>query len=358
MSCPLLDRLAPETRNLIYEYVLTFDAPLKHVHKMRPFVEKSARNTKSIDSIESNGSKAETISSEEPSAASKSSNRVDTSILSTSKLIYREAIAVFYKHNTIHIEASMCRRENAIPLYTTDLSLANHVTVESTLKAESEDGTLDGLGEIARFASAGFPLIFPKLKTVTVYVNTDAHPLPVSALFALTDKLSSTSGFAGVKFNGVGSSVAYTVLPPGNPKFNLIMQCKATVARWANGQAIANYAGDVMNMSLRVVHDYCKANNPPNTVDPVTRNLFNRSHDAIVPIGYPVIEPNSYEFWTVADEGLRHMQLEFQRQQQARAAPVEDASSDSDSDSDYSPPSEEEDDEDDGDDSEDEEPTS
>ena len=111
---------------------------------------------------------------------------------------------------------------------------------------------------------------------------------------------------------------------------------------------------------MRIVHDHCKANNPPGTVDPIARIFFTRMHDAIVPIDYPTIEPNSYEFWTVADECLRHMQLDFLRQQQARSAPIEDASSDSDSDSDYSPSEEDddEDDQDDGDDLEDNESAS
>jgi len=356
MSCPLLDQLAPETRNLIYAYALTFDAPLKHVHKMRPFVEKSAKNTGSIDSIESNESKAETASSEEPSTVSSSFNHVNISILTTSKLIYKEAIAMFYKHNTINIEASMCRLENVLALHTTDLSLATHVTVESVLKVDPQDGKFDGLGVITTFASVGFPLIFPKLKTVTVYVNTDAHPLSVSALLALTAKLKSTPGFAGVKFDGVGSAVAYPILPPDHPKFKLVLRCQTTVARWANGKIPDD--DDVMSMSTRVIYDYCKTHNPPGTVDPIARSFFNRAHDAIVPIDYPVIEPDSYEFWTVADEGLRHMQLDFQRQQQARRAPIEDASSDSDSDSDYSPSSEEEDDDDDEDASEDDESAS
>lgn len=36
----LLDKLAPEIRNVIYEYVLSFDTPLKHVTRMKPFVKK------------------------------------------------------------------------------------------------------------------------------------------------------------------------------------------------------------------------------------------------------------------------------------------------------------------------------
>lgn len=34
MSCPLLDKLASETRVMIYGYVLSFDHPLCHATKM------------------------------------------------------------------------------------------------------------------------------------------------------------------------------------------------------------------------------------------------------------------------------------------------------------------------------------
>ena len=94
---------------------------------------------------------------------------------------------------------------------------------------------------------------------------------------------------------------------------------------------------------MRFARDYWIAHNPPTTVEPVSQMFFNSSHDLIVPIDYPVIEPNSYEFWTVAEESLRQMQLSFQRHKLARSAPIKDASSDSDSDSDYAPSKEEED---------------
>ena len=355
MSCPLLDKLAPETRTLIYEYALAFDTPLKHVHKMRPFTEKLNKSSSTTES------KTEAVSSEGPHAANESYHRVNTSILTASKLIYTEAIPMLYKHNTINLDASMCRLENVSALHTTDLSLATQVTVESVLEIDLKDGSIDGLGEISRYAIGAFWSIFSKLKTVTVYVNTDAHPTPVSALFAIIARLKSAPGFSGVKFDGVGSAVASSICPSRNTKFCAIVQCRTTVARWANEKVISDDDDDVMAMSMRVIHDHCKANSPPGTVASIARSFFNRTHDIFVPIDYPTIEPNSYEFWTVADECLRHMQLDFLRQQQARSASIEDASSDSDSDSDYSPSEEEDDDEDnedDGDDSEDNESAS
>jgi hypothetical protein len=269
MSCDLLEKLAPETRTLIYEYVLTFNTPLKHVHKMRPFVEKSGQNT---ESAESNKSKTETSSSEEPSAANDSFNRVNTSLLTTCKLIYKEAIAVFYKLNKITFDTAICKPRNLLALYTSDLSLVTQVTVESVMKIDPANGRTDGLGEVATFSAEGFWLVFPKLKAVTVYVYTDAHPLAVSALFAITAKLSSTTGFEGVKFDGVGSAVAHPnwpTLPTQHTKFTLVVQCRKTVDRWANAREAYN-ADDVMSISMRLVHYIWKEDNAPGTIDPIT----------------------------------------------------------------------------------------
>lgn len=355
MSCDLLEKLAPETRTLIYKYVLTFNTPLKHVHKMRPFVEKSGQNT---ESAESNKCKTETSSSEEPPTANDSFNRVNASLLTTCKLVYKEAIAVFYKLNTIAFDTAICKLRNLLALHTSDLSLATQVTVESVMKIDPANGRTDGLGEVATFSAEGFWLVFPKLKAVTVYVYTDAHPLAVSALFAITAKVSSTPGFEGVKFDGVGSAIAYPnwpTLPTQHTKFTLVVQCRKTVDRWANARVAFN-ADDLTSISMRLVHDNWKEDNAPGSIDPIAHDFFTRTHDLIVPVDYPVIEHDSYEYWTVADEGLRQMQLAFQRQQvaqAAQAAPVEDASSDSDSDSDYVPSSDEEDDEEDENDEED-----
>ena len=39
MACPLLDKLPPELRAKIYEYVLYFDdVPLRHITQLQPFV--------------------------------------------------------------------------------------------------------------------------------------------------------------------------------------------------------------------------------------------------------------------------------------------------------------------------------
>lgn len=336
MSCPLLEKFAPETRSLIWEYVLTFDAPLRHIQQMRPFIEKFGQSTKPD---------TETSSSEEPSAVSDLSDRANTSILTTNKLVYNEAIPVFYKHNTIKVDAAICKPENTATLRATDLSLAAQVTAESELRTNATDGKIATLGDVAHFAVGEFATIFPKLKTVTIYLYTDALPTPVTALFAMAAAVRSTRRFGAVKFEGVGSVIAGPIQPPGRAKLSMVMQCKASVDRWANDEVVTD-KDSVLSMSMRFVHDHPREKRP-RTVDPIAQQFFDRLHDSIVPGDYGSIDTGGYEFWTVANEGLRQGQLRFQREQLARSAAVEDASSDSDSDSDYAPPSEEEDDEDD-----------
>ena len=49
MSCPLLEKLAPETRSIIYEYVLSFETPVKHATNLQPFLQKlTAKNNEGI----------------------------------------------------------------------------------------------------------------------------------------------------------------------------------------------------------------------------------------------------------------------------------------------------------------------
>jgi len=149
MSCPLLNKLAPETRVLIYEYVLSFGMPVKHATNLKPFLHKltgSKTNLKISDKhatrskaflekftesksdpeLESAGADDESAEAEKdnesdwesiegeddsdlqsteaelqssPSTEATSEPEplrlVNTSILAASKLIYKEAIAVF-----------------------------------------------------------------------------------------------------------------------------------------------------------------------------------------------------------------------------------------------------------------------
>lgn len=295
MSCALLKKLAPETRTMIYEYALTFETPLKHVHKMRPFIEKSGQNT---ESPESHNSKTETSSSEESPAANDSFNRVNTSILTASKLIYQEAIAVFYKYNTITIDNAICKPENVERIRRTELALARQVITVSDLKFDAQTGTVvGGLGSVAGFAMEHFSNIFPKLKAATLYVYTDTHPSLVKALFGLKTCLRTLPNAAPVKFEGVGTVVAF---PEHVPKCKVVLQCKTSVDRWANGK-ISSDSCYVSSMTMRWLHDSYERD-PNGAVDPIAEMFLNRLGSTVTGSGYPPIEKGDYEFWTVADE--------------------------------------------------------
>jgi len=99
MACPLLEKLATETRNLIYEYVLTFNTPLKHARKMQPFIEKL---------YQSSDSETDTESSAGSSHMEDTLQSVGTALLSTCRLIFKEAVVIFYENNTIYLDADHC----------------------------------------------------------------------------------------------------------------------------------------------------------------------------------------------------------------------------------------------------------
>jgi hypothetical protein len=99
MACPLLEKLAPETRNLIYEYVLTFDTPLKHARKLQPFINQLYHR---------DDSETETASGATSSHTWDSLQRVDTALLGTCRLIFKEAIVAFYENNTIYLDTEDC----------------------------------------------------------------------------------------------------------------------------------------------------------------------------------------------------------------------------------------------------------
>jgi hypothetical protein len=180
-SCPLLDKLAPETRTLIYEYILSFDTPVKHVTNLKkPFLgkltggktnmkisDKHATNSKAFleeftggksdpedesaeaedeiaeaegesaeaddqsdwksiegeddSDLESTGGEPESSPSTQATGEPEPLHLVNTSILTASKLIYNEAIAVFYKSNIISIDAQFLVYDALESPQTTDL---------------------------------------------------------------------------------------------------------------------------------------------------------------------------------------------------------------------------------------------
>ena len=129
MACPLLEKLAPETRNLIFEYVLTFNTPLKHAGKMQPFIEKL---------YQSSDSETDTESSAGSSHMEDTLQSVGTALLTICRLIFKEAVVIFYETNTLYHDADHCEVAKIFSPQATDLSLATKVTMKIT---EWDDNT-------------------------------------------------------------------------------------------------------------------------------------------------------------------------------------------------------------------------
>jgi len=290
MSCPLLQKLAPETRGLIYEYVLTFDKSLKHVKDLRPFLEKSDQST------ESNAKRA---SSEESTHENGAFTRIDVSILTTNKLIYTEAIAVLYKSNIINVNPTICKPENISTLRATDLALATQVVTKIGV---GPDPTTRRLQEVVNIAMKVLPAIFPKLTSTSVYLYTDAYSKPVTALFMFITATRGSTLFDTVAFESVGSVVASSTTNPG---LKFVFQRKATMERWEKDQAPANTG--LLSLTTKSLQRASEGL-PPGTVLPLAQKMFNDMQATVVPPGYVAIETGSLEFWTVIDEILRESQ--------------------------------------------------
>ena len=190
----LLDKLAPETRTIIYEYVLSFDIPMKHATKMQPFVKKLT-GVEPTSRSQSAKPELRTIT--------QSSRSVNTSILTVSKLIYVESIAVFYARNTIHFDAQMCTFESLTSPHATDLSLATHVIARIDDSTDSRVHMRVGKG--LEVSTLTIPAIFPNLRTCNVYVSSDTDRNTLSTLIAVYHTIRGSDMFAKIRFDGVGS---------------------------------------------------------------------------------------------------------------------------------------------------------
>jgi hypothetical protein len=287
MSCPL-DKLAPETRTVIYEYVLSFDTPLKHVTKMQPFVKKLT-GIEPKSGSGSTGSETETITDLQ---------RVNTSLLTASKLIYVEAIAVFYKHNTIHFDAQMCKFEDLDSPRATDLSLAKHVIVKIDDSVDPKASRR--IGSAAKMSGTTVPVIFPNMCTCSVYISVDTNPNPSTLLVSLCCSLLGDDMFSEVYFNGIGSLHA---VMRGSPCLKLVMQSKWTMDRWANLESISPGSLTLTNISAPSLYQASRANHQ-NIFGQHAKFVFNMFKTLLEEPELENVEPDGYEFWTSVDACL------------------------------------------------------
>jgi hypothetical protein len=289
MFCPLLEKLVPETRGLIYKYVLAFETPLKHVKDMRPLLEKSHQSTES---------RAELASSEEPTDKSDSLDHVDISILTTNKLIYTEAIVVLYESNIISVNPAICKPKDTSTLRATDLALATQVVTKINVGPDPITERPTGLQECVNVATNILPAIFPKLTSSSVYLYTDAYSKPVTALFMFVTAMRGSTTFETVEFDSVGSVVASST---ENPGLKFIGQCKATMERWGKAQAPSDTS--LLGLTTKKLQGLSEGLSP-GTVDTLSQRMYDDMQAAVVPPKCVAIETGSLEFWTVIDEIL------------------------------------------------------
>jgi hypothetical protein len=228
MSCTFLDKLAPETRSKIYEYALSFDTPLKHVTQLQPFIKKLTTVVWEA-SPSSIGFEVEAATSTTSDGTSSSLQRVNTSLLTASKLIYTEAVATFYKHNTIHIDAQeICNSGTIIWPRETDLSLATQIVSKLEPAATFED-LRRGLCVALTFAVLKIPAIFPNLRTASIHISPDSMPNPEARFFTTATMLRHTEACNPLVFDRVGS-LATSI--KSQPCITIVMQSRQAMDRW------------------------------------------------------------------------------------------------------------------------------
>ena len=287
MSC-LLDKLAPETRTIIYEYVLSFDTPLKHVTKMQPFVKK-------LTGVEPKSGSGSTGSMTESMTDLK---RVNTSILTASKLIYVEAVAVFYKHNTIHFDPQLGTFGSLVSPGATDLSLARNVVVKLD---EALDPEMDvRFGEAMDLSITTIPAIFPKLRTCSVYVDTDTEIMPLTSLIVMYYNLRRSDLCNDVRFDSVGSFHACFTSRPWS---KLIMQSRRTIDCWTKTAEIPAATLNFREVSASSLYKGSRADSQ-NIYGKAARDLFNLYKRLVKLPELEGVMQDGYEYWTSVEACL------------------------------------------------------
>lgn len=345
-SCPLLDKLAPETRNLIYEYVLSFETPVKHATNMQPFLQKlteeaadsletptkyltdlypilqrltpaknnseagktEAENESDLESTEGEGnSDLESTEAEPKSSPSTEAtgdpeplSLVNTSILTTSKLVYQEAIAVFYKSNIISIDAQFCDYEALRSPQATDLSLATQVVIRLGLSKSCENANDGNFGPVesnlVRFAILVAPSIFPNVHSSKTFIYVDTR-----TLFDMAAMMRTLPVFSEAWFDGVGS---VTACSSKSQDLKYVVQCRETMKSWAAPtDDVPPMVSHPLLVTARSLYQASRGG-PQGQHAHYAQSLFRAICSVSVPEGYGAIDYDSYEFWTVLDQGL------------------------------------------------------
>jgi hypothetical protein len=305
MYCPLLDKLAPETRALIYEYALSFDTPLKHVTKMQPFVEKLTGLDCETDPS-STGSEVDAATKSTSDGANESLQCINTSLLTASKLIYTEAIATFYKQNTIHIDAQqICNSGKIISPPATDLSLAKHVVSKmETISLENTDCATE-LGVALTLAVLHIPNICPTLRTSSVIFSVDSASDPEACLLAAAATLRATGICNAVVFDRVGSLIASF---DTHPCLRFAVQSRSQMERWdARALDIVLTPINLWKISARTLYQNSRGD-PQNPFTRSARTAYDVFCDCFSPEHCGTDDLDGFEYWSIVDACLASAQ--------------------------------------------------
>lgn len=305
MSCPFLDKLPPETRALIYEYALFSVNPLKHVTSLQPFVKKLTGVGITSDS-QSTTSEIEAAVTSESSDVDDSLQPVNTSLLTTSKLIYTEAIAVFYQNNLIYFDAQLLQAGKINFPLATDLYLATQIYTEIDLEwdhvAEGDQGFQKALAEVMAMASHGIPAIFPNLWVGAVYTYTDSV-----AHFTTTVRLLRRMHIGdALKFDGVGSATFVV------GSLMVMLQSRDAIERWKDSseptlQGPIDLSGLWDYISAGRLHRESRAD-PQNEFAQLAQMLVKAYNKRLALPSDEIPEHDGYEYWTIVDFCLSALQ--------------------------------------------------
>jgi hypothetical protein len=243
------------------------------------------------------GVKAKAAQGSEPSGVDGSLRRIDTSILTTCKLVYNEAISVFYTSNIILFEAQLCRRKDITHPRGTDLSLATRMVIKIDQPLFLTHIRPDDFWD---FALLMIPKLLPNLRTGTIYVPTDSAAHFIAELRILRGTLYRKA----ISFDAPGSMVA--TFFGGEPCVKLIMKSEHAMRRWKS--FTVNIPAGLVTMhnasaNLLFLNTRAGLTGPQNRYAGLARTAFDFTK-TLPELDLGSVEPDSWEFWTVVDAGL------------------------------------------------------
>jgi hypothetical protein len=192
----LTQKLAPELRLQIYEHVLSFSKPLKHVRNLTPFIKKPpyiSRMEAVLFDHHYERLKPDNI----PSYPTTGKHEIDIDIMFTCKRIYTETVSFFYDHNTIQLPARCLEMVKRAKRFTGDLSMARSI--------QYDDFKLDSilLEDLQRH--------IPKLRTISCNTDIMHHNSDGPIIMGLAHQFLRSRWIKSLHFVDVGHFIATTV---------------------------------------------------------------------------------------------------------------------------------------------------